>query len=341
MRSIDTLTSPAMPSFRSPLLVLAAGLCLSAAHAQTLKDPALESLYVAEKGAELQRAAAQRVAAQPDDAQAVMALALAALMRDDAPARQAVIKQAETCLDKQPKAAGCHYALGVTLGVQAMSEGMFKAARSAGTVRTALTTAHELEPAWYPGRSALVDFYLMVPGMMGGSSSKASELAKAAPTPEQQRALEARVAMNERKFEQALQLLQALPPTLPHALADDVRAWTVQSGLGMVNAGQAAKAQPALEKLLREQPGRAGPAYALARVRGEQGAHEEAARLYEQAAAFKGAEQWPIAYRLGIAQQQLGRHDDAKQSYQRFISAGKGQKASLEDAKKRLEQLGG
>ena len=48
-----------------------------------------------------------------------------------------------------------------------------------------------------------------------------------------------------------------------------------------------------------------------------------------------------MAYRIGIAQQQLRRNDAAKASFTRFIAAGKGQKSSLEDARKRLEQLGG
>jgi tetratricopeptide (TPR) repeat protein len=321
--------------------LLVAACSAPAVHAQVFKDPALQALYAAEKTDELQRVAQQRVATQADDAQAVLALALTALNREDAPARQTVLKRAEACIDKQPKAAPCHYALGVVLGVQALSEGMFKAARSAGTVREALVTAQTLEPAWYPARAALLEFYVQAPGMMGGSTSKAAELAKTAPSPEQARALEARLAMSERKFDVALQLLNTLPGNLEPALADDVHAWAVQCGLGMVNLGQAAKAQPAMEKLVRDQAERAGPVYALARVRGELGAHEEALKLYEQAATLKGAPDWPIAYRAGIAQQQLGQKEAAKASFTRFVSAGKGQKASLEDARKRLEQLGG
>ena len=67
----------------------------------------------------------------------------------------------------------------------------------------------------------------------------------------------------------------------------------------------------------------------------------EALRLYESALALKGASDWPIGYRQGIALQQLGRHDEAKAVLSRFVAAGKGQKASLDDARKRLAQLGG
>jgi tetratricopeptide (TPR) repeat protein len=326
-------------TLRSTLLAAAAaGLCLGAA-AQMLKDPALEALYSAERNDELQRVSAQRLTTQPDDAQAVLGLALAALSRDDAPARQTAIRHAESCIDKQPRAVPCQYALGVVLGVQAMSEGMFKAARSAGTVRDALVTANELDPAWYPARSALVEFYLHAPGMMGGSNRKAAELARGAPRPEQVRLLEARVAMVERRFDVALQAFATLPPIADPAVAEDARAWDVQCGLAAIAAGQPAQAH--FERLVRQNPRLPGAVYGLARARAEAGAHEEAVKLYEQAAALKGAEFWPIAYRLGIAQQALGRHDAAKASYTRFIGAGKGQKSALDDAKKRLEQLAG
>ena len=104
--------------------------------AQTLMDPALEALHVAEKRLELQRAAADRLAARPDDAQAVLALALAAMSgNDDAAARGKALDQARGCAERQPRAAPCQYALGMLLGVQAMSEGMVAMARSVGTVK--------------------------------------------------------------------------------------------------------------------------------------------------------------------------------------------------------------
>ncbi len=311
-----------------------------AAQAQTFKDPALESLYRAERSDELQRVVAQRAAAQPADAQAVLGLALLALRQDEAKARLAAIERAEACLEKQPRAAECHYALGVVLGVQAISEGMFKAARSAGRVRDALATALELEPSWYPARSALVEFYLVAPGVMGGSTTRAAELVRTAARPEQTKLLEVRVAMADKRWDAAQQSLLSLPSPLAPELAADARAWAVQVGLGMVNAGQAVKAKTLFERTLRDYPGQAGPVYGLARVRAEVGAHEEALKLYEQAATAKGADALPLAWRIGIEQQALGRKDDARASFTRFVAAGKGPKPALEDAAKRLEQLG-
>ena len=318
--------------------VLTAG--AAAVSAQTFKDPALEALYVADKSDELQRISAQRVAAQADDAQAVLGLALAALEREDAAARQQAIARAQACIDKQPRAAPCQYALGAVLGIQAASEGMMKMARSAGAVREALTAAHEIDPAWYPARSALCEFHLLAPGLMGGSTSKATELARTAPQPEQVKALQARAALADRKFEPALLALAALPAGLDPALAADAVGWAAQAGLGMVNAGQAEKAALPLEQLQRSYPREAALAYALGRVRGEAGAHAEALKLYEQASGLRGAAAWPLLYRVGVEQQALGHAGDARVSFKRYVAAGKGPKNLIEEAKKRLEQLG-
>lgn len=329
-------------SYRS-LMGPATWLCLAATplHAQTLKDPALEALYVADKGEELQRVAHQRLAPQPDDAQAVLALALVVLERDDADVRRQALARAEACADKQPRAAPCRYAHGVLLGAQAMSEGMLKAARSAGTVQSALTAAHQIDPAWYPGRSALMEFYLAAPAMLSGSTAKATELARSAPQPDQVSALQGRVAMADRRFDAALAAFMALPSGIEAALAADVRGWGMQAGLGLVSSGQAAKAQPYFERQLRERQGHGAGACGLARVKGELGDWAEALHLYELAAGLKGAAEWPVDYRIGIAQQQLGRTDAAKAPFTRFIASGKGQKASRDDAYKRLDQLGG
>ena len=55
---------------------------------------------------------------------------------------------------------------------------------------------------------------------------------------------------------------------------------------------------------------------------------------------LRGADEWPLHYRIGLAQQQLGRNDDARAAYKRHLASWKGQKSLLDEARKRLEQLG-
>lgn len=327
---------------RAGVLAALAVLALSgpAAMAQMLADPALEALYQSERPADLQRAAQQRLAAQPDDTQAVLALALAALERSDTALRRDALERARGCAERQPRAQACHYAHGTLLGVQAMGEGLIAAARSAGTVREALATAHALDPAWYPGRSALLEFYALAPGMMGGSTAKAAELARAAPRAEQAAALQARLLLGEKKRTEALARLQPLLPVADPALRADVLNWGTQAALGLVNDGQAAQAQAWFERLVAAHPEESAGPYGLARVKGELGDWTAALALLERCGKLKGAQRWPVAYRTGIAQQQLGQHEAARASLQRFVDAGRGQKSQLDDAKKRLAELG-
>jgi len=93
--------------------------------------------------------------------------------------------------------------------------------------------------------------------------------------------------------------------------------------------------------LSRDRPGHAVGPYGLARVRTEAGAFDEAVKLFKSSATLKGAEILPIDYRKGIDLQQAGRNDAAGLALKSFVATGKGPKSSLEDARKRLEQLGG
>lgn len=325
--------------------------CLPAcAAAQMFSDAALQAAHLADNFAELQRAGTTRVAARPDDAQAVLALAIAATA-DGSPAtssaaaaaaaRKAVMGHAEACLEKNPKAFECHYALGVTLGLQSMSEGMLKAAGNATRVRTALQDAHLLAPHWYPARSALLEFYLQAPGLMGGSRSKARELAQAAPAPAQ-RVLLARVADAEGDSERALrELLGHRFGGLPE-VDDDARGWAQAAAFQLLNKGQPLPVVKTwFERVETERPVEAMGPYGLARVHAESGQHAEAVAAYERSARLKGAERLPVDYRLGISLQALGRKEAARTALQRFVSAGRGNQKALADARKRLDELGG
>jgi tetratricopeptide (TPR) repeat protein len=320
-------------------MALLAGSC--AAHAQVFSEPALDALYRESRFAELDRIAQQRLASTADDRQAVLAAALVSQQsKGTAAQRQAAIARAEACLERQPKAAECHYALGSTLGIQAMNEGMLKMASSVGRVRTSLTEAVVQAPQWYPARSALVSFYVMVPGLMGGSRDKAVATARAAATPEQVQALMAVVAIADEKPEAALEAVQGIRRGTDSGLDDDLRSIGHNAGLALLNAGQGAKARSWFERAQRERPTDTMATYGLGRVHAEAGAHAEAVAWYEKAAKLEDAGILPIDYRIGLAQQALGQPAAAKAAFTRFVAAGKGARKSLDDAKKRLEQLG-
>ena len=335
---------PSHPAARAGVHGLAAAVLLLAtapAPAQVFKDPALQALLSAERLLDLETTSTLRLATNPDDAQAVLGLAMAAMAGNDGPRREATIRCAEACVKLSPQAAECHYALGAVLGVHAMSQGLVKMASSVGTVKASLQESLRLAPTWYPARSALVEFYLQAPGLIGGSIAKATETARAAAKPEQARALEARVALEDDRFDAALAGLYSVQPGTDSALADDLQQWTAQAGFGLLGKGEAAKAKAVFERLLREQPTQAVAAYGLGRSHLALGATADATRLLELAAKLKGAAQLPIDYRLGLALQAQGQAEPARAAYARFVAGGRGQGKSLDDARKRLAQLGG
>ena len=317
------------------LLATAAG----AASAQPFQDPAFNALYAADKLDDLGQLARQRLAQRADDDQAVLASALAALTSGDAKQREAAIRQAETCLQAKPTAAPCHYALGSVLGVHSMSQGMLKIVANVGRVKHALEKNHPTVAQIIGG--ALVEFYAQAPSVVGGSPAKAREVARAAVVPDQARVLEAGLAIKEDHFDQALALLAEVKPGKDAALDADLRQWWLGAGVGLISQGKHDAARAAFERLAREQPEYAAGAYGLGRLAFETGGLAESIKLYEQSARLKGADRLPLDYRIGLAQQALGRNEAARASYTRFVAGGRGAHRSLEDARKRLAQLGG
>jgi tetratricopeptide (TPR) repeat protein len=184
-----------------------------------------------------------------------------------------------------------------------------------------------------------VEFYLLAPGVMGGSTSKATELAGAAPRPEQVQALQARVAMADRRLEVAAQGLAKLPPSLEHALASDVQAWSVQAGLALINEGQWAKAQALLERCLRNRPDDAGArcTHWVARV-AKRVSRRKRSSSTNRLLRAKNASAWPVQYRIGLTLEQLGRPDDAKAGLQ---APHRGRQGAEEPARRSAQARGG
>lgn len=70
-----------------------------------------------------------------------------------------------------------HYYLGDAYGTATVGAGMFKAMSLARKSREQLDLALQLDPNHLPTRSALVEFYVRAPAMMGGDHDKAVEQA--------------------------------------------------------------------------------------------------------------------------------------------------------------------
>lgn len=327
-------------NLRLSLTAITLGLALSA-QAEVLKDPQWQAWLDAGKTQELERAAQARLSAQPEDAQAAVALGLAALEDGEPKRLEAALKPLQACVERQPTLATCHYALGSVYGVQAMTGGMMKAMGLAGRIKESLSRAVELDPMLYEARQSLVQVYLLLPGMAGGSVSKAKELAAAADKrqPEHAKALRAMIALQDKQWMEAERELQSAKPGDDKSLQADLRGSWSQLATQLLVDKQTAKAKAIFEQLQREHPTQAIGPYGLGRVFTEMGQPDEAVRQFERSAGLAGADKLPVDHRLGIALLNKGEKPQAKAALERFVSNKKANPRNLEDAKKRLAEL--
>lgn len=328
------------------LAVLLAGACVAlGAQAGALRDPQLQALADAHKPAELEQAASARIAAHADDGVAWLAFTEAALDAtgaDAAAKRAAALAKLQGCVQKTPQVAACHYGVGVVTGVQIMSQGMMKAAFGIGSVRDEFVKALELDPAFAPARSGLVQFYLMAPGLMGGSVSKAQDIAQAEArrAPEYGKVLGATVLAYQDKAADAERLLSTVQPGGDLELVEELRGQWVALGFGYLQAKKPANAHAIFERLAKDRPEQPDGHYGLGRALSDQQQWDAAIAELRLAATLPGHESLPVDYRLGIALQAKGEGAQAKAAFTRYLSTDSPNQANADDAKKRLAELG-
>ncbi|KAB2880524.1 tetratricopeptide repeat protein [bacterium] len=89
------------------------------------------------------------------------------------------IDHLERAIEAENSNAKYHLMLSNALGAKAMQSNMLKQAFLAPKIKKAMEKAVELDPNYPEARMALTQFYVMAPGIMGGSIEKAKEQADA------------------------------------------------------------------------------------------------------------------------------------------------------------------
>ncbi|MGB5943531.1 MAG: tetratricopeptide repeat protein [Leeuwenhoekiella sp.] len=87
------------------------------------------------------------------------------------------IEYFEELTETQPNNAEYHFKLGGAYGMKALSGSKFMAITLIGDIKDEFTRASELDPKHIATRWALVEFYLQLPGIAGGSTRKAEKYA--------------------------------------------------------------------------------------------------------------------------------------------------------------------
>lgn len=99
----------------------------------------------------------------------------AAIARSDTDAAIALLEKA---VAESPDSAEAHFYLGNAYGIAAQRSGMLAGAKYAKKVKAEFERAVALNPKYVDAHFGLVEFYAIVPGIMGGSDAKALQHAK-------------------------------------------------------------------------------------------------------------------------------------------------------------------
>lgn len=314
-----------------------------ASGAAVLGDPSLQDLFASGQAIALEKAAQARLAADAQDVQAQVALALASLEWGRPDAMEASLRQMQACVDRQPDVAACQYALGSLMSVQAVRGGALKALSLSNRIRQHLQRAFELDPRSYEIRSALVQYYMAVPMLAGGSHGKARALEQdwRKVNPEQARMLRIFVALGDDEWADAERELKALRPGADLRLAFDLRVAYGQLGRHLVKDRQWDRARKLYEQLLRDQPRQATGPYLLARLAQDQGQAAEAIEWIQRARKLEGAELLPLDQRLGNAYETLGDKAQARAAYERYLAGGPLHQRNEQEVRRSLAALAG
>jgi predicted negative regulator of RcsB-dependent stress response len=317
---------------------------LGTAQAAIFKDPRLESLQDAGKYSDLEQLAQARLKVNAGEAEASAALSLALTFVDpgDAKRLEAGAKQAKLCIEQHPLVAACHLAAAQNLSMQMLNMGMAKAMRNVGSLKETWIRTLELDPNSFTARVQLAKLYVTLPGMLGGSVSKAKDLEAAVRSgqPETARIIRVYIAAEDKKWAEMESELQALKPSQDGAMRNEVREATMQlAKVFLSDSKDLAKAKRLYERLQRDQPDTASGFYGMSRVFAAQGQSDEAIRNLERARVMSDADEYPIEHRLGDAYLAKGDKARAKAAYERYIANKRANPANLESARKSLSQI--
>lgn len=150
------------------LLALSALAALAFSAAAQTPSPAAAGIALYDQGR--YEEARHALAALPNDPQALFTLGRIALVQNDAAKAADYLEKA---VAKAPNSATYHFWLGQAYGTQAQKASLFGQASLAKKTQAEFERAVQLDPNNLDAREGLLEYYLLAPGIMGGSDDKA------------------------------------------------------------------------------------------------------------------------------------------------------------------------
>lgn len=315
------------------LLTALSGLQAANAHQYT-------TLIDAKKYSEVEAAVAAKLAAEPNNADALLARIDVILQQGDSIRFDAATQMAEQCIAHNPQNSECHESIGNVLSAKAEQGDIMAAVGSLGTIRDAFKQAIALDPTNYNATVSLLGFYLEVPGLMGGSTSSAKKLIRSTQqiNPDAAKLLQAKFDLYDEEFAKASAGAFAVNTDNNATLLKLQRDLLVDIGLTLNREKQFAEAEKIFSAVIQRHPDVA-PAYlGLGRALLEQGKAAEALPALEQSLQINATA--AVYYRLGQTWQALGDNAKAIGSFEQALAFSPALSAkSREDAQTQLATL--
>ncbi len=327
---------PSVRAVASALALMALACTSVAAHAHTYS-----SAIKAKKYAEVEQATSAKLATDPHNADALIARVDLIVVQGQEVRLDEAVKLAEQCIAAHPQKSECHEALGNALGTKAMMGGIMSAIGYATDIRDAFKKAVELDPKNLDARFSLLTYYQQAPGIVGGGSGKAKDLAADTSkiNAEAGKLMQAAIALADDEFAKAEALALSANPKGADVLLATQRNTLFAIGTQFARSKQYVEAQRVFADTEKRYPDSNGGAYGLARVLQEQGKHQEALPLFERALAVEAAAH--IHYRLGQSLQAVNDKGRAIAAYEKALgfkpALGKKLRSDVQDQLKTLK----
>lgn len=307
------LKAPQLSSLAAAGLGLLFAMQSAAAHEYTAQ-------LKARKYAEVERAVSAKLAAEPNNADALIARTELILNEGKESRIDEAAKLAELCVAAHPDRSECHEALGNVLGSKAVNAGIMSAIGYAGKIRDAFLKAIELDPRNFDARSSLMQFYMQAPGIVGGGKGKAQTLVAdtAKVNPAAGKLLQVHLDLDDDKIAKAEADLLAVNTAGSASLADMQRGLLASVGYNYIQHKKYADAERVFREVQQRFPDSEVGLYGQARNLQEQGRHKDAIPLFEKALAIEARSH--LYYRLGQCYQATSEKAKAVAAYEKALA---------------------
>lgn len=299
------------------------------------------ALIKAKKYAEAERAISAKLAVEMTNPDALAAKTDLILSEGKVSRLDEAVSIAEKCIASNPKSSVCHEALGNSLGVKADKGGMMSGVASLGKIRDAFKKAIELDPKNFTAAYSLMTFYMDVPGLLGGSNSKAKELIEQTKlvSPAAASLFQAKFDAKDGNIAKARANALAVNVSGAPMIAQLQHDLLIQIGIALIGEKKFVESENLFKEVAQRFPESSDAYLGQGRSLQELGKHKEAIIQLEKSIAIHASS--AAFYRIGKASQALNDKVKAIAAYEKALSLtpelGKKSRADAEDQLKALK----